>query len=556
MKKSFIAWMLIICMTSLFVLSGCSNTETETTAGTSSDSSADTTAGGDAAQELTVAINSTFATLDPALMSTTAMSAVYFNTGANFMKANANGEYEYELGESHTVSSDGLTYTMKIKDGIVWSDGEPLTAEHFVYGIKRTIGYGPDNAYAKNDLTTFVVGAQEAADASMDVADMENVGVKVIDDLTFEITLNSPCPYFADLLASNNMGPVRPDFAPEHDSSWSINGTYPCLGPMVLESIKPEEEAVYVKNDKYWNADSVTMDKITFVVMPDQTAQLNAFKAGEIDVALSVPSETAENEQYADNLYKAEKYCSNYFVLLNGGPKCTVEAFKDVNVRKALTMAIDRDLLVEVLGGGGFNVPLTGYIPYGIAGADGDFREEKEYDLYNLEEAKKLMEAAGYSESNPLEFDYLYSNMQFHADVAQMLQQMWSQIYVKVNLASVEGGVFYDYVDNGEFEACRYANNTSNALSYFKLFRSTSQIDGCQAIADPVYDEMVAAAYNMTDAAEYNAQLHKIEDYLVEEQAYVIPLLTQIPVVLQQSNLEGLWTTTTGSPYFAGMTVN
>ena len=177
MKKSFIAWMLIICMTSLFVLSGCSNTETETTAGTSSDSSADTTAGGDAAQELTVAINSTFATLDPALMSTTAMSAVYFNTGANFMKANANGEYEYELGESHTVSSDGLTYTMKIKDGIVWSDGEPLTAEHFVYGIKRTIGYGPDNAYAKNDLTTFVVGAQEAADASMDVADMENVGL-------------------------------------------------------------------------------------------------------------------------------------------------------------------------------------------------------------------------------------------------------------------------------------------------------------------------------------------------------------------------------------------
>ncbi len=541
--KKFASLLLAFAMT-VGMLTGCGGDS-----GTSSTGEAP-------AQEVTVAISSTFATLDPALISTTHMAHVYGNMGSNFSRTDANGVLQYDLGESMEKSEDGLTYTFTIKEGLKWSDGEPLTAEHFVYGIKRAIGYGPDNAYTKKNLVNFIAGAEEAANAAMDVADMTNVGVTALDDTTFQVTLSTPCPYFERIFSGNVTSPMRPDFALEHDSSWSVNGTYPSSGPMVLESISPEEEAVLVKNENYWDAENVTLEKATFVVMTDSTAQVNAFRTGDIDIAMSVPSEVATNAEYEPNIVMPEKYVSNYFVLINSGPKAQVEALKDENVRKALALAIDKDTMLNILGGKA-NVRLDGYIPYGFEGVDGnDFRDEKSYGEFNLEEAKSLMEAAGYNENNHLKFEYLYSNSQFHADVAQILQQMWSQIYVDVELKSIEMGVFYDYVDNGDFTTCRYANNDStDPLSYFQLFTTDSQIDGCQAITDPVLDQMVEEAYQITDHDEYIAKLHEIEDYFVEEKQYVIPLLTQNSVVLVQDGIEGMWLTVGGSPIVYNISV-
>lgn len=541
--KKFASLLLAFAMT-VGMLTGCGGDS-----GTSSTGEAP-------AQEVTVAISSTFATLDPALISTTHMAHVYGNMGSNFYRTDANGVLQYDLGESMEKSEDGLTYTFTIKEGLKWSDGEPLTAEHFVYGIKRAIGYGPDNAYTKKNLVNFIAGAEEAANAAMDVADMTNVGVTALDDTTFQVTLSTPCPYFERIFSGNVTSPMRPDFALEHDSSWSVNGTYPSSGPMALESISPEEEAVLVKNENYWDAENVTLEKATFVVMTDSTAQVNAFRTGDIDIAMSVPSEVATNAEYEPNIVMPEKYVSNYFVLINSGPKAQVEALKDENVRKALALAIDKDTMLNILGGKA-NVRLDGYIPYGFEGVDGnDFRDEKSYGEFNLEEAKSLMEAAGYNENNHLKFEYLYSNSQFHADVAQILQQMWSQIYVDVELKSIEMGVFYDYIDNGDFTTCRYANNDStDPLSYFQLFTTDSQIDGCQAITDPVLDQMVEEAYQIIDHDEYIAKLHEIEDYFVEEKQYVIPLLTQNSVVLVQDGIEGLWLTVGGSPIVYNISV-
>ena len=184
-------------------------------------------------------------------------------------------------------------------------------------------------------------------------------------------------------------------------------------------------------------------------------------------------------------------YTSSYFICVNSGPKNTVPALKDANVRKALAKAINKPVMLSVLGGGDFNIQLDGFIPYGFPGVSEDFRAEKSYHEYNLEEAKALMTAAGFSETNKLKFEYLYSNNQFHADVAQMLQQMWAQIYVDLELKSVEGGVFYDFVDNGDFTTSRYANSdATDPLNFFKIFTSDAQIEGSQAVNDPVYDKL------------------------------------------------------------------
>ena len=545
--KKLVSLVLVAALT-MGVLSGCS------TAGESSGAAGENPT----EQEVTVAITSTIDKLDPLFMSTTQMGVVFSNMGATFYGTDAYGKLVPDLGESVEKSEDGLTYTFKIKDGLVWSDGVPLTAEHFVYGIKRAIGYGPDNAYSKRNLTNFIKGAQEAANAQLDAADMDNFGVVALDDTTFQITLASPCPFFERVLTEKTTAPVRPDFAPEHESTWSVNSGYPSCGPMILESVVPEAEAVLVKNEKYWNAEAVTLDKATFVVMPDSNAQLNAFRTGDIDIALNVPTEAAGNAEFTDCLAKPLKYVSSYFLLVNSGPKNTVPALKDANVRKALAMSIDKETMLRILGANGYNIQLDGFIPYGFEDADGsDFRDAVSYYQYDLEGAKKLMEAAGFNENNRLSFEYFYSEGGSHEDIAVLLKEMWSQIYVDLELTSVEQGVYYDYVDNGEFTVCRYSNNDStDPLNYFSIFTSTSQIEGCQSVNDPVYDQMVAEAYTITDTAEYMAKLHEIEDYFVGEKQYVIPLMTQTPVILAKENLDGLWFTVIGTAIVTGVTVS
>jgi oligopeptide transport system substrate-binding protein len=406
------------------------------------------------------------------------------------------------------------------------------------------------------DMCRFIKGAQDAHDNALDVADMTDVGVVALDDYTLEITLEMVCPYFIKIVGGNAFAPQRADFAVEHESTWSLKGGYPCVGPFMVSEVSENESVTLVKNPNYHDAENVKLDQITYLVMPDENAQLAAFKSGQIDVAYAVPSAIASSAEYADYFYRPEAYMSSYFVALNSGTKGP-EALKDVRVRKALSMAIDKNIMLTILDAGDYIVPLNGWVPYGFEGLNGDFRSEaNDYVTTNVEEAKKLLAEAGYNESNPLKLEYLYSSNQFHADVAQMLQQFWSAIGVQVELKAVEMGVFYDYVDYGDFQMSRYAlNSTVDPLSYLKIFMTENQIE--PMTMDPTFDKMVADAYNIIDPTEYIEALHAAEEYLVKEQAYMIPLFTQIPVVLKQPYVEGTWVDTAGyikyeNAYIAG----
>ena len=558
MKKQKVALLLAGVMTLSLLFSGCNKTEPKQEDPNTQkpvEQPTDNKTESKNVQELKVAINTTVATLDPALISTTTMAHINNNTGSFLFRVQPDGTHQKELCKDYTISEDGLTYTFEIVDGIKWSDGEPLKAEHFAYALKRTIGYGPDNAYAARNLVAFVKGAKEASDAAMDVAAMTDVGINVIDDHKFEIILSKPCPYFIKLFSGGVASPLRPDFAKEHESTWALQAGYPSLGAMTIDEINPAEMVSYKKNPNFIHADKVTVDKITYQVMPDMSAQLNAFKANQIDVALTVPTEVAVNDQYKNSLYKGQAYTASYFVSINTGDKGAVPALKDPQIRKAMALAIDKDTMISVLNGGPYITKLDGFIPYGFQGTEKDFRTEASYHPYNLEEAKKIMEAAGYSESKPLTFEYLYSNSQFNADVAQMLQQLWSKIYIKAELKSVEGGVYYDFIDNGDFQTGRYSNaDATDPLNYFKIFTTEAQIPGCGSIMDATYDKLVADAYNITDPTEYAKQLHAIEDYMVGEMSYIIPLFTQEPVIMVNENIAGMWTAPSGTLCFYSMT--
>jgi len=502
-------------------------------------------AGGDV---LKVGVGAQFTTLDPALNTEVVNNYAIRHMYSGLFKADENNNPISELCESYEVSEDGLVYTFTLVDAN-WSDGVPITAYDFVYSYLRALSYGADNAWSSYDLVTMIQGAAEynaraleiGDSFDLNVEDASDVGIKALDDKTLELTLINPVVYFTKLLGSNVWLPVREDFAPQHESLWALTGDYPVSGRYTLVECNENEKCVLKKNPAYFRADEVTMDTIHYMVIPDDAAQALAYQSGEIDIALSVPSETVLTYVGTENLWVMPR-CSNYFIAINSG-ETGPEWAKDVNLRRALALAIDKDAIVEVLGGADLYPPLAGYVPSGMGGVSGDFRAERDaqggYTLvYDLDKAKELLAAAGYGEGNPLQIQYKYSNNAMHPDVATMLQSMWQAAGFDVAFDAVESGVYYDQVDNGDFESGRYGYVTSvDAMLYLELWTTGMQV--VPAVDDPVLDQMVTDARAIGNPAAYYAALHAIEDYLCEENVYVIPLFEFTTPVLVQSNVSG-----------------
>ena len=497
---------------------------------------------------LTVAIGSQFTTLDPALNTEVVNNYAITHMYAGMFTKDEDNNPVNELCESYEVSEDGLVYTFKMVENAVWSDGVPVTANDFVYSYLRALSYGADNAWAVNDFVNYIAGAAEynaaAIEAGEDfdctVEDASSVGIKALDDYTLEITLSTPLPYLTKLMASNAWLPVREDFAPQHESLWAYEGGYPTSGAYTLVECSENEKAVLTKSDTYLFADDVTLDNITYLVMTDPAAQTLAFQKGEVDIAMAAGSESAILYDGTDNLWIMPE-CSSYFLAINSG-STGPEWAKNVNIRRALALAIDRDMLVEILGGPTLYPPLYGYVPTGVGGIDGDFRAEGDAMTepmgYDPEQAIELLKAEGYDESNPLQITYKYSKNGVHEDVATMLQSMWKAVGVEVSFEAVEAGVFYDQLDQGDFEISRYGYVASDdAMQYLVLW--TTGIQVVAAVDDPEYDAAVAAASELTDMTEYYTALHALDDYMYPENVYAIPLFNYTTPVLVQEGING-----------------
>ncbi|MBQ6374847.1 MAG: peptide ABC transporter substrate-binding protein [Clostridia bacterium] len=498
--------------------------------------------------ELKVAINAQFTTLDPALNTETVNNYAITHMYSGMFRKDESNKPVNELCESYTVSDDGLIYTFKMVEDAVWSDGVSVTANDFVYSYLRALSYGADNAWAINDMINFIEGAKEYSEKALEAGesfdctteDASAVGIKALDDYTLELRLITPLPYLTKLMCSNVWLPVRADFAPQHESLWAFDVGYPSSGAYTLAEISENEGAVLQKSASYRYADEVTVDQLDLIVMVDPAAQTLAFQTQEIDIAIGVDTDTAASYIGTDNLWIMPR-SSNYFLAINSG-STGPEWAKNVNVRRALALAIDREALVDVLGGAMIYPPLYGYVPNGVSGVSGDFREEGDADGYTLtydpEQAKALLAEAGYDESNPLSIVYKYSNNGMHGDVATMLQSFWQAIGVNVEFAAVESGVFYDQLDQGDFEISRYGYTASDDAKQF-LDLWTRSIQVVAAVDDENYDDMLLEAAKLLDPAEYYTELHRIEDYFCEENVYVIPLFNYADPVLLQSGISG-----------------
>ena len=545
MKKliaRLLAATLIIC-TSASVMTACANDDSD---------------------ELTIAVGSQFTAFDPALNTEISNFYVLTHMYSGLFRKGPEGEVLYDLCEKYDLSDDGLTYTFHLVSDALWSDGKPVTAYDFEYSYLRALSYGADNAWAINDLINFVEGAEEYSAAAQNVgnsfdcttADHSYVGIEAVDETTLVLKLKAPCTYLTGLMASYVWLPVREDFAAQHDSAWAFKSGYPTNGAYTLAEYSEAEKAVLTKNKNYRFADDVTMETLRFLCMADEDAQAMAYRSGEIDVALGISTETALSYKGNNELWMMPQP-SNYFLVINSGPTGP-EWANDVRVRRALALAIDKEAVVSVLGGDLFYPVLNGYVPEGIAGVEESFRAEGDADgymlVYDPDQAKALLAEAGYSESNPLRISYKYSSSGIHGDVATMLQQMWKAVGIEVEFQSVSSAVFYDQLDQGDFEIARYGYGAvDNAIQYLDLWTTSMQV--VPAVDAPEFDKMISDAHKIVDPVQFNNALHAAEEYLVEENVYVIPLFNFNTPALVHGYVKG-YTMAGTYPIFSHTTVS
>lgn len=515
--------------------------------------------GEEAGNELKVALGGQITSLDPARADDTYSMIVIQNMYRTLFKIDEKGKLVNDLCEDYKVSEDGKTYTFTIKDA-KWSDGEPVTADDFVYGIKRGLGYGEENSYNAQDGRKYIVGAQDVVKNKTAVKDMKDVGVKKVDDKTFTVELVQPVLYFDKLMTQGIYTPLREDVAKENDSAWSLSADVPVNGPFKAESVNPADAVELVKNTEYYDADKTTLEKLHFKIMEDSVAQFQGYQAGEIDFATYVANEGYTSYEGKDDLYRVDPYVSNYFININS-LSTDNKALQNVDVRKAMAMAVNRDNIVKVLDTGDYVKPLYGLVPNGIQGEKKDFREEADetgdYIKYDVKAAQDLMKKAGYSDTKKLTIKFKTTGQQVNKDIAQVLQEQFKEIYIDMKIEQVEQGVFYSQVDGGQFETSRYglsATTLDPAAAYLGMWQKESQVS--VIFDDEKFEDLMAKAALETDAAKRMQLLHQAENRMINEQAYFIPLVINTQVMLKNPSVKGLERTPAAMFYFEHVTLS
>lgn len=499
---------------------------------------------------LNVGVGGDTAIPDPAIVDDSITANILAQTYEGLYKLDKDGKPQPLLATAApVVSEDGLTYTITLIDGVKWSDGQPLKAEDFVYAWKRAAYIGNAKAYYSQFITNYIKGAPELTA----IDEMTDFGAVAKDDKTIEITLNEKCPYFAALLTNTVFYPVRKDFveanAPAANSSdWALKVEAPTLSAFKYTAINTKDEIMLAKNENYYAADKVKMEKVSFKVMADQDSETNAFASGELDYATSVNKETAL-KNHKDNVYVIDPFVCNYYILVNSGEENDgstegLTALKDPEIRKALSMGIDRSAILKTIGYGDLAYELAGIVPKGVPGAGGtDFREQadatEKLATTDVAAAKAIMESKGYSADKMLTIKYSYNENAMHKNAAQSMQASLKEVYINLELTPTEKEAFFDIRDKGQFELARHAMTADfiDPMAYFSMYVNFDLAGN--TVDDAAYEELITKANQLEGDARMNA-LHDAEKYLIQDQNLIIPLFGYSEPFLLNSAVKGI----------------
>ena len=486
-------------------------------------------------------------TLDPALNSAIDGANTIITVFEPLLLINENNEVIGGQAESWEASEDGLTWTFTMRDGLKWSDGTDLTAKDFEYSFKRMAN--PDTAAPYAATCLGMIDGFDAAQAG----DTDALNVKASDDgKTLTIVLAYPCSYFDKMAAFAAMSPVQQATVEANGDSWCTSAeTFVSNGPYMITDWTPSERIVLTKNPNYvggWDSSKIVSDTITLLLLEDSSASYAAYNSGEAQLIKDVPTDEIPSLTKAEDGgdFYVDTILGTYYVSLN----LQRDAFKDAKVRKALSLAIDRDYVANTIMQGTYSAA-DSIVGPGIVDESGYFHDNgnapyisADYEA-NLAEAKKLLEEAGYpnGEGYPT-IEYSTNDAGYHVPLAEYLQQAWGDLGITLTINKMEWSSFTPARRAGEYDVARNGwvmdyNDPSNMLDLFCSGNGNN--DG--KYANPDFDAAIDAS-RVADSAEHFAQLHKAEDILMEDMG-CLPIAYYNDYWLQSPTLKGTW----HSPY-------
>lgn len=433
--------------------------------------------------------------LDPALNTTVDGASLAANSFAGLYTYDETGHQVPNLAESYTVSEDGLTYTFTMKDGLKWSNGDPLTAKDMEYSWKRAAA--PDTAADYSYMFNGIEGYPE------------DLNVKASEDgKTFTVKLSAPCAYFLDLAAFPTFfavhqatvegaeGYKNEDGTIANPGAWALEAGFVSCGPYMLESWAHNESMVYVKNPNYWDAANVKLERLEFMLSADDTAVYSAYQSGDLDFIDTVPNDEIQNLLDNPEFYVVDQL-GTYYVCFNVKSHLfdgkTVEQANAM--RQAFSALVDRQYIIDTVAQTGQKIA-TSFVPAGMADGNGgvfktndDFYTFPVNDGYYGEEpdvdaAIELLKSAGYefdannmlSASTPITFEYLTNTATSHQAIAECIQQDLAVIGINMTIKSVDWNVFLNERKAGNYDIARngWLADFNDPINFLEMWETDS----------------------------------------------------------------------------------
>ncbi|WP_237155117.1 peptide ABC transporter substrate-binding protein [Oryzibacter oryziterrae] len=438
--------------------------------------------------------------------------------------------------ESWTISPDGTVYTFKIRETAKWSDGSPVTADDFVFSFQRV-----ESPKEAAEYATILYPIKNAEAINGGKADPSTLGIKAVDAKTLEITLERPTPYFLQLLAHQTALPVSKAAVTKFGADWVKPGNIVGNGAYVVTENVANDHLTSEKNKYYWDASNVKIDKVVYNPSEDAATTIRMFEAGELDTVYNFPADQTDflKGKFSDQVHINQALATYYYVF-----DTRHAPFDDVRVRKALSMAVDRDFLADKIYAKA-QLPAYSLVPPGIVGYTASLPDFAGKDQLDREdEAKALLKEAGYGEGGkPLKIDIRFNTNENHKKVATAVADMWKSLGAEVTIQNLDVKSHYAYLtEGGSFDVARagWVADYADAENFLNLLVSTNTSFNYGHWKNEKFDELMAASYKEFDAAKRQKILSDAEAFVSAEQP-VAPFMGSANLWLVSSKVKG-WT--------------
>ncbi len=482
-------------------------------------------------QTFTYSIIDEFTSVDPQLVEDVSGSDVIRDLFEGLFNQDAEGNLVPGVALSYEVNDTKDVYTFKLRENARWSNGDPVTANDFVYAWRRLVDpeLGSPYSWFGELMSIENAGAIIAGEKPK-----EELGVRAIDDYTLEVKLSASLPYFPLMTTHASTFPVHKATVEKYGKDWTKPGNIVSNGAYVLTEHIPGERSVRERNPMYWDNEHTVIDKVVALVINDENVALTRYFAGELDrTGIPTGQFPKLKAEYPDEAISAPRLCSYYYNLnlRDNGP----EYLKDKRVRQALSLAVDRDVISEkVLKGG--QIPAYTFTPAATAGfqvpdvpAASMTQEERNA------RARELMAEAGYGDG--LDVKLIYNTSEGHKKIAIAIGQMWkTTLGVNVELANQEWKTFLQTRANGDFEIARagWCGDYNEASTFLDLLNSKSGYNDSK-YNNPKVDELLAEAKTADDPQPLYTEIEQI----IAEDVPIIPIYHYTINMMLKPNLKG-----------------